>query len=122
MKNKHPIQVIYLRHQVDHITPKKIQLSEEFKTDPDNVQARLFVILFRHRQIEMISDGNKIIEVKVIQMKMLNFEGLSNKVNFKKNIMNEGDLQRVYSFNIYPEDCNLSSDKGFVNRDDRSQG
>ena len=66
MKNKYPIQVIDLRHQVDLITPKKIQLFEDFNTDPANVKARLFVILIRHRQIEMISDGNKIIETEVI--------------------------------------------------------
>ena len=66
MKNKFPIQVNDLRHQVDHLTPKKIQLFQEFNTDPVNVKARLFVILIRHRQIEMISDGNKIVELKVI--------------------------------------------------------
>ena len=48
MKNKYPIQVIDLRHQVDHITPKKFQLPQEFITDPANVNARLFVILNRH--------------------------------------------------------------------------
>ena len=64
MKNFYPIQVTDLRFQVDHITPKKVQLFEEFSEDPNN--ERLFVILIRHRQSEMISDGNKIIEVKVI--------------------------------------------------------
>ena len=64
MKYLYPIQLTDLRHQVDHITPKKIQLFEEFSEDPAN--ERLFIILVRHRQIEMISDGNKIIEVKVI--------------------------------------------------------
>ena len=64
MKYRYPIQIIDLRHQVDHLTPKKIQLFEEFYEDPAN--ERLFIILVRHRQIEMISDGNKIIEVKVI--------------------------------------------------------
>ena len=57
MKNKCPIQVVDVRFQVDHITPKKSQLFEEFITDPANVKARLFVILIRHRQIEMIRDG-----------------------------------------------------------------
>ena len=66
MKNNYPIQVIDLRHHVDHIAPIKIQLFEEFKTDPDNVNARLFVILIRNRQIDMISYGNKFIEVKII--------------------------------------------------------
>ena len=64
MKNKYPIQVIDLRFQADHITPKKIHLFEEYRDDPAN--ARLFVILIRRREIEMISDGNKLIEVKVI--------------------------------------------------------
>ena len=31
MKNKYPIQVIDLRHQIDHISPKKIQLFEKNK-------------------------------------------------------------------------------------------
>ena len=64
MKYFYPIQITDLRHQVDHITLKKIQLFEEFSEDP-NVE-RLFLILISHRQVEMISDGNKIIEVKVI--------------------------------------------------------
>ena len=64
MKNFYLIQVVDLRFQVDHFTPKKIQLFEEFFENPDN--ERLFIILFRHRQIEMISDVNKIIEVTVI--------------------------------------------------------
>ena len=64
MKDKHPIQVIDLRFQADHITPKKIQLFEEYRADPNN--ARLYIILIRRREIEFISDGNKLIEVKVI--------------------------------------------------------
>ena len=63
-KDKHPIQVIDLRFQADHITPKKLQLFEEYRADPAN--ARLYVILIRRREIEFISDGNKLIEVKVI--------------------------------------------------------
>ena len=57
MKKFYPIQVVDLRLQVDHITPKKIHLFEEFSENPDN--ERLFIILIRHRQIEMISDGKK---------------------------------------------------------------
>ena len=64
MKTKYPIEIIDLMHQSDHITPKKIQLFHEYGTDPDN--ARLFIILIRRREIELISDGNKLIEVKVI--------------------------------------------------------
>ena len=66
MKNKYPIQVIDLRHQIDHITPKKTQLFEEDKNDPVYNNKRLYIILIRHKQTEMISDGNKFIEIKVI--------------------------------------------------------
>ena len=60
----YPIQITDLRHHIDHLTPKKIQFFDEFSEDLAN--ERLFLILIRHRQVEMISDGNKIIEVKVI--------------------------------------------------------
>ena len=64
MKTKYPIEIIASRHQSDHIISKKIQLFHEYGTDPDN--ARLFIILIRRREIELISDGNKLIEVKGI--------------------------------------------------------
>ena len=34
MKTKYPIEIIVLRHQPDHITPKKIQLFKEYSADP----------------------------------------------------------------------------------------
>ena len=49
MKKKNPIQVIDLRHQVDHLSHRKIQLFEEYRADP--AKARLFVILIRRREI-----------------------------------------------------------------------
>ena len=64
METKYPIQIIDLRHQTDHKTPKKIQLFQKYGANPDN--ARLFLILIRRREIELISDGNKLIEVQVI--------------------------------------------------------
>ena len=64
MKTKYPIEIIDLRHQADHITPKKIQLILEYGTDPEN--AGFFLILIRRREIELISDGNKLIEIKII--------------------------------------------------------
>ena len=64
MKTKYPIEIIDLRHQADHITPKKIQLFLEYGDDPEN--ARFFLILIRRREIELISDGNKLIEIKII--------------------------------------------------------
>ena len=64
MKTKYPIEMKELRHQADHITPKKIQLLLEYGADPDN--ARFFLILIRRREIELMSDGNKLIEIKII--------------------------------------------------------
>ena len=40
MKTKYPIEIIDLRHQADHITPKKSQLFQEYGADPEN--ARFF--------------------------------------------------------------------------------
>ena len=64
MKTKYPIEIIDLRHQPDHITPKQIQLFMEYGADPDN--ARFFLILISCKEIELISDGNKLIEVKFV--------------------------------------------------------
>ena len=72
MKTKYPIEIIVLRHQPDHITPKKYQLFHENSADAEI--AKIFKILIRRREIEFISDGKKIIEVKVIKMKILNFK------------------------------------------------
>ena len=66
MKTKHPNEIIDLRHQSDHITPNKIQQFHEYGTDLDN--ARLFIILIRRREIELVSDGKKLIEIKVIKI------------------------------------------------------
>ena len=64
MKTNNPIEKIDLRHQSDQITPKKIQLFLEYGGDPEN--ARFFLILIRRREIELISDGNKLIEIKFL--------------------------------------------------------
>ena len=66
MKTKYPIEIIDLRHQSDHITPKKIQLFMEYGADPEN--ARFFLTLSRRREIELLSDGYKLIEVKVLKI------------------------------------------------------
>ena len=64
MKTKYPIEIIDLRHQLDHITPKKIHLFKKYGADPEN--AKFCLLFIRRRKIELISDGNKFIEVKVI--------------------------------------------------------
>ena len=63
MKTKYPIEIIDLTHQPDDITPKKIQLFQEYSADPEN--AKFYLIIIRRREIELISYGNKLIEVKV---------------------------------------------------------
>ena len=64
MKTFYPIQVIDLRFQIDYITPKKIRLFEEFESSPENTN--LYVILMKHREINMVSDGNKITGIEHI--------------------------------------------------------
>ena len=64
MKTKYPIEIMDLRHQLDHITPKKVQLFQEFNANPEN--ARFYLILIRRREIELVSDGNKLIEIKIV--------------------------------------------------------
>ena len=44
------------------------------------------------------------------------------KNNLKNDTRNESELQRVYSYKIYPRDLTLYSDRGFVNIDNGSQG
>ena len=57
METKNSIGIIDLRLQPDHITPRIFQRFHENGTDPDI--ARLFLILIRPREIELISDGKK---------------------------------------------------------------
>ena len=46
MKKYYPIQIIDLRFQVDHISPKKIRLFEEYDDNP--VNTNLYIILIKH--------------------------------------------------------------------------
>ena len=64
MKANYSIGIIDLRHHPDYKTPKKIQLFQEYGTDHDN--GTIFLILTSRIEIELISDGNKLIEVKVV--------------------------------------------------------
>ena len=66
MKTFYPIQVIDLRFQIDYITPKKIRLFEEYENAPENTN--LYEILIKHREINMVSDGNKITAIELIKI------------------------------------------------------
>ena len=64
MKTFYPIQIIDLRFQIDYVTPKKIKLFEEYENAPGNTN--LYIILIKHREINMVSDGNKITGIELI--------------------------------------------------------
>ena len=64
MKTKYPVEKVDLRHQSDLITPRRTQLFHEYGTDPEN--HRLFLKLISRRENELITDGNDLIEFKVI--------------------------------------------------------
>ena len=64
LKSFYPIQVIDLRFQVDYITPKKIRIFEEHETDPEHTN--LHFILIKHKEIKMVSDGNKTTGIDLI--------------------------------------------------------
>ena len=66
MKTFYPIQVNDLGFQIDYITPKKIRLFEEYENTPDNTN--LYVILIKHREIRMVSDGKKITGIEFIKL------------------------------------------------------
>ena len=63
MKTFYPIQMIDIRFQMNYFTPKKIRLFEEYENAPANTN--LYVTLIKHREINMISDGNKITGIEL---------------------------------------------------------
>ena len=67
METFYPIQVIVLRFQVVHVNPKKNQPFEDNRGDLDqaHIDARIFTILIRRREVKNVSDGNKKIESKI---------------------------------------------------------
>ena len=64
MKKYYPFEIIDLRFQVDHISPNKIRLFKEYDENPINTI--IYIILIKHREIKMISHGNKNISVDFI--------------------------------------------------------
>ena len=59
-----PIQIIDLRFQMNHISPKKNRFFEEKDDNP--VNTNLYIILIKHRELNMVSNVNKVIIVEVI--------------------------------------------------------
>ena len=59
---------------------------------------------------------------RLINMKVLNFKDFMKKYKLKNDTMDESQLQKIYSYPIYPRDSKIYSDKGFVNIDNGNQG
>ena len=53
-------------------------------------------------------------------MIILNFKDFMKKYNLKNDTMNESQLQKIYTYPIYPRDSKIYSDKGYVNIDNGS--
>ena len=107
MKTNYPIETIDLRHQPNDLTPKKSQLFLEYSADPEN--GKFYILLIRRREREFISDGNKLIEVKVFQIKILNFKDFNKKCNLKIDTMIEFQLQKIFNYPIYPRETKTNS-------------
>ena len=65
MKNWYVFRIIYIRFQIDQKSRKKIRLFEEYDDDP--VKTLLYIILVKHRQTEMISDGSKVVGIELVE-------------------------------------------------------
>ena len=59
----YPFEIIDLRFRADHITRRR-RFFEEYDENPIN--SNLYIFLIKHREIKMISDGNKIITVEIV--------------------------------------------------------
>ena len=57
MNNFYPILIIDSTFHVDHVYPKKLQINEEYRVNPN--YSRTFSKLIRHRKFREIPDGKK---------------------------------------------------------------
>ena len=84
MKKFYPIQVIDLRIQIDHVNPKKMQLFEEYRGEPDNAQTdvRLINILIRGRELKKRFQMKiKQLKIEFFKMTILNLKDFILKKN-----------------------------------------
>ena len=77
MQSFYPIQTFDLRHQVDYVSPKKIQLFEEYRKDP--AIARIF---FYYLDIEKLKRYE--MEIKLVKIKLYKMTVVSSK-DFREN-------------------------------------
>ena len=55
-------------------------------------------------------------------MKIISLKDFMKNYNLKKDTMNDGELQKIYSYPVYPSDSEINSDKRFVSMDNGSKG
>ena len=98
METFYSIQEIDSRHQVVLISPKNVELFEENRNDPGN--AKIFIILGRHRHIAMIWEEKKLRKLKLFKkMTIFGSKDFMQKQTSRDDTLNENGLQRNY---IYP--------------------
>ena len=70
----------------------------------------------------MISDGDKLHILELIKkMTLLSLKTFMKTYESKNDTMTEIDLQRVFTYPIYPRDSKTYSDKGFMIVDNGGQ-
>ena len=75
------------------------------------------MILIRYREIKMVSDGKKLLKLLLFKLTILSSKDFMKNYNLKNDTMDESEIQRVYSYSVYPKDSKLFSERGFVNMD-----
>ena len=93
MRTYYPLQINGSRFQMYLVTPKKIQIFQDW--DVDSTVINFFVVLIKHVEIKMISDMNKFREIELYQMKLKEF---MKKYKVKTATMTENDLPKVSHF------------------------
>ena len=100
MKTFSFIQVTDLRFQIDYVTPKKSRPFEEYETAHErNI---LYVLLIKHKEIKMVSDGYELTGIEPIQMTMLYLEDFLEKYNLKNDTKNKSGIQIASNYPLYP--------------------
>ena len=93
MKTYYTKQINDLGFQIGLVTAKKIQRFEKYVDAPTHIN--LYVILIKHREIRMISDGNEINGVEIIQITILNLKDFMEKDEPKDETFTNNEFEKV---------------------------
>ena len=78
------------------MNPRTVQLFEEKRGATKN--ARLFMMLFRQRKIEMIPDEIKSLKLQLYKMTKHNFKDFMKRYNLRDNPMSGSDFEKSFCF------------------------